>query len=102
MVPRIKGIILLNFFSLFNFIMEVLYVVFEKYTKIFHMLRPSSMSNVNLFVTVTWFSVQTAVFVILMCLFSLRIYNILCVSFLSFSNKYDLHFRSVYTSASSV
>ena len=45
MVPRIKGVILLNFFSLMNFIMEVLCVVCEKYTEILYMFRPTSMSK---------------------------------------------------------
>jgi len=34
MVPGIKGIILLKFFSVMNFVKEVLCVVREKYTKI--------------------------------------------------------------------
>ena len=46
MVSRIKGIRLLIFFRLINFIMEFLYVVCEKYTKIsYSMFRPTSMSK---------------------------------------------------------
>ena len=49
MVPRINGIILVKFYRLLNFIMEVLDVFFEKYTKILYMLRTSSMSKGKLF-----------------------------------------------------